>query len=339
MTKENRTTKSMAQKSMVQKSKKAFSMLELIFVLVILGIVASLSSQIIIQVYENYIIQRAVYKVSTKTELVSNQIVNRLAYRISGTTISKNHRAFFANRANPAPWAEEDTDWLNLAEVPTGDNYTTIEWIGYDNDGFSAAQQPYWSGIANYEAGSSSVTAMTTPGSDLGSASTLLNTLSQGEVNLNNPAKPAAVLFAENNNFYTGTNTYNPLCMGLIPEDADSNTSCIFRVTRNNDTEFNFPDGNPKMVTERYKLAWSAYAIAPHDPDGDGLHDLMLYYNYQPWNGESYINSQYSSTLMHNVTVFKFSESGGVIRFKLCASENIGEDFNVTTCKEKVVIR
>jgi hypothetical protein len=167
----------------------------------------------------------------------------------------------------------------------------------------------------------------------------LLNTLSQGEVALTN-ARPAAVLFRENNNYYSLNNEYNPICMGLIPEDANSSTDCIFRVSEHNNTAFNFLDGKPKIVTERYKLAWSAYAIAPEDPDGDGLHDLMLYYNYQPWNGESYMdNTTSSSTLMHNVTVFKFSESGGVIRFKLCASENIGEDFNVTTCKEKVVIR
>jgi prepilin-type N-terminal cleavage/methylation domain-containing protein len=75
--------------TLYKKTKKAFSLLEIIFVIVILGVVASLSSQIIIQVYENYIIQRAVYNVSTKTELISNQIVNRLAYRIPGTTISK----------------------------------------------------------------------------------------------------------------------------------------------------------------------------------------------------------------------------------------------------------
>lgn len=322
---------------MNSQSKKAFSLLEMVFVLVILGIVASLSSQIIIQVYQNYIIQRAVYNVSTKTELVSNQIVNRLTYRIPGTTISKNHREFFDNQANATPWAVEGRDWLNLAEVPTGETYTSIEWIGYDNDGFAAAQQPYWSGIADYE-DNASVSNMNTPGSNLSNATTLLTNLSQGRVNLG--TNPAAILFAENNNHYTGSSTYKPLCMGLIQQDANSSEACIFPVTRNTDTRFNFPEAKPKIITERYKLAWSAYAIAPHDPDGDGLHDLMLYYNYQPWNGESYLDATTSSsTLMHNVTVFKFSESGGVIRFKLCAAENIGEDFNVTTCKEKVVIR
>jgi len=64
------------------KTKKAFSLIEVVFVLVILGIVASISSQIIVQVYENYIIQKAIYKVNNQTEIVANQLVNRLTYRI-----------------------------------------------------------------------------------------------------------------------------------------------------------------------------------------------------------------------------------------------------------------
>lgn len=326
------------KKSLYKKSKKAFSILEVIFVLVILGIVASISSQILIQVYENYIIQRAVYNVSTKTEMISNQIVNRLAYRVQGSTISKNHQEFL--EAN-------GTTWLPLKEIPTGNTYTSIEWIGYDNDSFSANRTPAWSGIADYE--NASNTSFNTPGSNLNAADTIINNLSNGKVNLST-ANPPAVIFSENDNYYTGKNTYNPICMGLIPEDtSNSTTNCIFPVTLNNATSFNFTDTRPKIITERYKLAWSAYAIAPEDRDGDansdgvdddGLYDLVLYYNYQPWNGESYMSNTTSrSTLMHNVTVFKFSETGGVIRFKLCASENIGEDFNVTTCKEKVVIR
>lgn len=329
--------------TIIKKTKKAFSLIELIFVLVILGIVASIASQIIVQVYENYIMQRAIYNVSTKTEMVSNQIVNRLSYRIQGSTISKNHQEFLEGNG---------TTWLPLKEIPVGKTYTSIEWIGYDNDSFSATQNPYWSGIANYE--NASTSHFDSPGSQLANAATVISNLSKNaagtsEVDLSS-TRPAAIIFGNDNNYYNGTNEYYPMCMGLIPEDTvNTNTNCIFSVSRNGNTGFDFVDTGSKIITERYKLAWSAYAIAPEDRDGDangdgidddGLYDLVLYYNYQPWNGESYMDSTTQrSTLMHNVTVFKFSETGGVIRFKLCASENIGQDFNVTTCKEKVVIR
>jgi len=49
--------------------RKAFSIIEIVFVIVILGIVASIASDIIVQVYDSYIVQRAVYRVNYKTEL------------------------------------------------------------------------------------------------------------------------------------------------------------------------------------------------------------------------------------------------------------------------------
>ncbi len=80
--------------------------------------------------------------------------------------------------------------------------------------------------------------------------------------------------------------------------------------------------------------------IDPEDPDGDGKFDLVLFSNYQPWNGDSYLDATTTKhILMKNVSVFKFSENGGVVRFKLCAVESIGDDNNISTCKEKVVIR
>jgi len=326
--------------------KKAFSLLEVIFVLVILGIVASISSQIIVQVYENYITQKAVYNVSTKTELVANQIVNRLTYRIQGTTISKDHNAFLGGIATP----REGIHWKKLQDVIIGgEQYTTIEWIGYDNDSFSAEENPGWSGIANYQ--TASKTQFTTPGSNLARTEDIIKNLSKDEtgmvqVNLND--KPAAVLFEEEDDHYNPANDrYNPLCMGLIPHGLNetgskiSSTDCIFSVKRNgtNILEFTGTSTTPKIISERYKLAWSAYAIAPEENALTGLHDLVLYSNYQPWNGEDYITNGTKNILIRNISVFKFSENGGTIQFKLCAQENIGQDFNISTCKEKVVIR
>ncbi|NEW60100.1 type II secretion system protein [Sulfurovum sp. bin170] len=329
----------------MRKSKKAFSLIEVVFVLVILGIVASISSQIIVQVYENYITQKALYNTTTKTELVANQIVNRLSYVIDGTTIAKNPNSSFAYTAD-----SENTDlnpngnWTKLEKIPLNDNnFTTIEWIGYDNDSFSAGATPYWSGIANYETASRN--SFETPGSDLTSASEIINNLSNNDVDLTDTKELPAIIFIENSKQYQTDLDYSPACMGLVDED---NTSCIFRVSMIDNTNFSFPDGLPKIVTERYKLAWSAYALVPEDPDGDsngdgvdddGLYDLVLYSNYQPWNNENYEDDGSKSLLIRNVSVFKFTENGGVIQLKLCATENIGQNFNISSCKEKAIIR
>ena len=323
----------------MNQTRKAFSLIEVIFVLVVLGIIASISSSIIAQVYENYITQKALYNVTTKTELVSNQIVNRLTYRIQGTTIAKDPKS---------TGFVEGTDWIMLKDIPKADNnFTAIEWIGYDNDSFTAStastvnDSPGWSGIANYKTATRNF--MTTPASKLQVTADIMENLSAIDGNAANAkvqltsAKPAAVLFAQKSNYYRTGLEYSPTCMGLIdPTKRD----CIFRVAHNGDTNLTFVDNKPKIVTERYKLAWSAYALVPVDeaPIGDGLYNLYLHYNYQPWNGEDY-NNGFKSLLVANVSVFKFTENGGVIQFKLCATENIGQTYNISTCKEKVIIR
>jgi prepilin-type N-terminal cleavage/methylation domain-containing protein len=311
-----------------KKVHSAFSLLEVIFVLVILGIVASIGSSILVQVYESYITQNAVYKVNAKTELVANQIVNRLSYAIPGTTLSKD--------TTKLGQFTEGTDWIKLKNIPAiNTNFTTIEWIGYDNDSFSAQAQPEWSGLANYE--TSTQNQLNTPGSNFPLVTTIVDNLSNHKVQLTQN-EPAAILFRQRNNYYTNTQKYSPACMGLVNEN---NTTCIWPVRQGlNVDELLFTRLNePKIITERYKLAWSAYAIVPETiENNNGLNDLFLYYNYQPWNNEKYTDGT-RRLLMKNVSVFKFTENGGIIQFKLCVQEKIGTNFPISTCKEKVVLR
>jgi len=300
--------------------KKAFSLIEVIFVLVILGIVASISSQIIVQVYESYITQQAIYKVSIKTELAINQIVNRLTYSVVGSAIAKDE----SNSSN--------YKLLTDLDLTTDTDLTVLEWIGYDNDSFSAGSTPYWSGVANYEDANESM--FETPGSQLGKVDTIIKNLSKS-ISLdesNTSAQRPAVIFQPR----TGAgDAINGECMGLVNND----TSCIYAVSEKNATGFLFEDANKsKIITERYQLAWSAYALVP-TLKSNGLYNLNLHYNYQPWEGETYDKNATSSLLISNVSVFKFTQSGGIIQLKLCASENIGTNYNISTCKEKAILR
>ena len=318
----------------MKKVRSAFSLIEVIFVLVILGIVASISSSIIAQVYENYITQEALYSVTTKTEVASTQIVNRLTYRIQGTTIAKD--------PNTAGFVE-GTDWIMLKDIPKADNnFTTVEWIGYDNDSLATTEIPSWSGVANYKTAadgstlpSASKNSIYTPASLLTSTADIMTNLSNGKVTMADANHAGGLIFQQKDNEYRTGLEYSPTCMGLIDPTS---TNCIFRVTNNGDTNLTFPDANPKIVTERYKLAWSAYALVPEDLDGDGLYDLYLYSNYQPWNGERYTQGV-KSLLTNNVSVFKFTENGGVIQFKICASKKISATNRISGCKEKVLIQ
>lgn len=307
-------------------NQKGFTFIELIFVIVILGIVGSIGSSIIVQLYENYITQRAMHRVSTKTELAVNQIVNRLRYRMPSSVIIRDSTGAMLTSLEDRVWGTSDT------------NPEIIEWIGYDNDSFSAQQRPGWSGYcdtnATNTAGGTSIIA--TPGSDLGFTDTVIGKLSSGGKSISD----AALLFSVRgvHSAAGGANSQNSACYGY-----DGNTTCIHRISgRTGATRLDTdsPIATGVNISTHYKLAWSAYAIVPVNIISTNLFDLELRYNYQPWDGTQHNNAP-SSTLITNVTSFKFAELGGTVRLKLCATEPIGDHstVNVSVCKEKVVLR
>ncbi len=144
----------------------AFSMLELIFVIVILGIVASIGSEMIVRVYEQYIVQRAQHRASLKTELVATQIANRLASAIPGTVIRRNTLSTGAGSV-----IEGINDYMSDT---TGDSYIALQWVGSDSNSFNyqASTNPGWSGFCDIN--SSSTSQIITPGSDLASISSTI---------------------------------------------------------------------------------------------------------------------------------------------------------------------
>ena len=135
--------------------KPAYSMLELVFVIVILGIVASIGSEIVVKVYESYIVQRAQHRATLKTDLAATQIANRLASAIPGTVVRRN--------ALSAGVIEGINDFMSLP----GESYIALQWVGSDTDSFNYqnSTNPGWSGFCDINA--SSTNQIITPGSDL----------------------------------------------------------------------------------------------------------------------------------------------------------------------------
>ena len=323
------------------KQRSAYTMIELIFVIVILGIVASIGSEIIANVYQNYLLQRATHRASLKTELAAQQIANLLTHRIPGTTIAR----------DPSAWG--DNVYVTDTSREHDYKHIALEWIGEAADSFKTGG---WSGFCDLNA--SDQNKIITPGSKLTLTSTIMSKLGAGTT-----TKPIIFfrhpLYSKNSSgsdlHYNALARYGePGCLGMI----DGDTSCVSPVTITDDTTLTFSSpgsANKKVIAEHYKLAWTAYAIIPYKSDNSGycnpgtytakgeVHcDLKLFYNYQPWEGERLNNKPDNiprATLVHNVTVFKFAESGATFRFKICAQENIGEDYNISICKEKAVLR
>ena len=207
----------------------AFSMLELIFVIAILGIVASIGAEMIAKVYEGYIVQRAEYRATTKTELAATQIANRLASAIPGTVI---------RRLTPAGASEDITEDMLLD--PTGNTYTVLQWVGSDTDSFAATNPPGWSGFCDISDPANTINSLSTPGSALGTATTIMNNLSA--------SSPAPKIY-----FPYDLNEYNASIAG---------------------TTITLSGAGATHIVEHYKLAWSSYALVVENGD------LVLYHDF-----------------------------------------------------------
>ena len=77
--------------------KRAFTLLELVVVIVVLGIIAMMSFNAIINIYSNYFQTRTVNELETQTEIALEQISKRLEHRIKPSVIArKTDGAFLA---------------------------------------------------------------------------------------------------------------------------------------------------------------------------------------------------------------------------------------------------
>ncbi len=314
--------------------KSAFTLLEVVFVIIILGIVSSIAATVMAKVYENYLVQRSVHNISIKTELAAEQILNRLQYSIPSLIVAREP----ANAANVR----------ELELIAGGDQTRTIlEWVAYDNDSFSATDRPGWSGYAdlNTSVATPGAKSIRTPGSDLNMTDIIMRNLSRNAVSTTLGAvnRPNLIFSIKQYSSAFGFDIlYSPLCMGL--STGAGSLTCVNPFTTTSFTNahdrINFVNDTPIFHAEFYKVSWSAYALVPTNI-GAASFDLVLHSNYQPWMlNETYNTNGVANTLIRNVTSFKFLENAGTLRFKLCAREAIiNTDSFISACKEKVLIR
>jgi len=145
----------------------AFSMIELVFVIVVLGIVASIGSEMIVKIYDSYIVQRAQHRATLKTNLAATQIANRLISAIPGTV-------YRIKGTNPNTYEPIDSDFGGS----DGNAYIGIQWVASDTESFNSTTspgKPGWSGFCDIDA--STQTSIETPGSILTSTTTIINNL------------------------------------------------------------------------------------------------------------------------------------------------------------------
>lgn len=302
--------------------KKSFSLVEIIFVIVVLSIVAGGTFDYILGVFRVYVRANSIDTMQNDLDIALTEISNRLSYRIKDSVI-------YGGTATP----------LFNAGVRNG----TLEWIGYDGEGMMGmwddtvtvqAVMPGWSGFI--DRGKLTPTTLLSLGSNLDFANQIITELSNNKVTLSNSR--AVLIIPRENKLITSygwyqTTTPSPKSYFIINgySDSDSGIGTNYNI-------FNGTDFDDITDTDRYYLSWSAYAL---ELNASSKH-LNFYYNYQPWNNETYQDGN-RALMLKNVIEFSFWQNGNSIWIKLCVDSNNTDTISERNkslygfCKERVV--
>ncbi|WP_103638755.1 prepilin-type N-terminal cleavage/methylation domain-containing protein [Campylobacter concisus] len=320
--------------------KRAFTLLELVVVIVVLGIIAMMSFNAIMNIYSNYFQTRTVNELETQTEIALEQISKRLEHRIKPSVI--------ARKANGAFLA------LNDSGVNLNAEYEILEFIPYayeifndvisldanDNVIEQGGKAGRYSGYVDL-AKSSPATGLISPGSNFttGVVETIKDLTCREDTNatcVDFKNKDGGVVAIFSDVYYNVQDSFgykDNLNLDIAKVGVKGGQSGL----NGNTLEISGFDG--KQISEQYHLAYTANAIVPEqsaDPKdaANGVFDLNLYYDYRPWMGEKYKQNGEKATLAKNVTRFVFTEKNGVIVLKLCMRAKNSE---ITICKSKAV--
>ena len=307
--------------------KRAFTLLELIIVIVILGIIAMMSFNAIMNIYSNYFQTRTVNELETQTEIALEQISKRLEHRIKPSVIARKPSGGFLP--------------LNDSRVNLNSGYEILEFIPYAYEIFNdvpsgSNKAGRYSGYVDL-ANSSPATGLISPGSNFSTevVETIKDLTCKDDTRnatcVDFKDKDGGVVAIFSDVYYDVQNSFgykDNLNLDIAKvgvKSTDGNTLEISGFAN-------------KQISEQYHLAYTANAIVPEqsaDPKdaANGVFDLNLYYDYRPWMGQGYKNGE-KATLAKNVTRFVFIEKNGVIVLKLCMRAKNSE---ITICKSKAV--
>lgn len=294
------------------KKRHAFTMVELIFVIVIIGILSKFGVEFLRQAYDNFIATKVNNELQAKSQFALEFIAKRLQYRIKDSIIAR----------------KDNNTSTALASASTTD-FTILEWIGTDIDNLRGNTTPNWSGIIDLNA--SSANLLVSPDTNTTALNNMISILSNGTAGIDD----AALYFIGSNNDvltaygWDGNLTTQQGAMHPIQQDAAGGAITQFESSIGG-VNFGGVD-----LYEYYQLAWSAYAVRLEDDDADGdTDDLVFYYNYRPWAGEKYSDVN-RTLLMQDVDTFQFMAIGSVVKIQICTTNDLLEEYSL--CKEKTV--
>ena len=315
--------------------KKAFTLLELVIVIVILGIAAKFGSELLMKAYQDYIYGVSNNRLLGQSEAAVTQIANRLQYRIKESVIYRegDHTAIGTFIPTFKSLASASS-----TIVDADGNVTVVEWVGYDIDGWhgnGTSTNPTWSGIIDLDA-AHTTTILNSPATDNGRISSVISALSPSNFDGNGSAL-----------FFIGDESVNVDDGFAWNATALTNQSTnLHPVILSGANQFTSSLASPndfinQDVYEYYRLAWTAYALELEkvkDANGIERGTLWLHYDYRPWLGQNYHTNGSRVILMENVQTLRFSSIGDVMKIQVCVGDgDIFKQGAYSVCKEKTI--
>ena len=282
--------------------KKGFTLIELVFVIVVLGIISMFGADLYTKIYKSYVHVRAVNQLEARTQNAMMLITNRLEDRIKSSTIGRELRT---------------NEFVPISDL-TDPKYDILEWIGQSVETRNINKRtPGWS-VTN-DASPTSVgigfgydRAVRADGSNrvliaVGTPSTTANTnsIENETITINqypfNPNNDKSQEFSEQ--YYIAHSAY-----AIVPDQV---------VTYTRDNAGNLSKNFNLLLKYNYR-PWSTVA-------GDA---------------NSY-NVASSALLAEDVSLFRFKDDNGAVALKLCMRDD-GRNFDpaeldLNVCKAQVV--
>ena len=288
--------------------RNAFTMIELIFVIVVMGIIGKFGIEFLAQAYRGFIFSNVNSALQSKSTIAVEFIASRLQYRIKDSVIAR----------------------VGTVGAPTaigsasGNAFTVLEWVSSDIDGYRATTTPNWSGIIDLD--NSTQDLLNSPATATGMTNALISILSNSNSGIND----AALYFiGSNSDVQTGYGWNGALTNQQATMHPISSTGIL--------TNFSprVGDFSSIDVYEYYKLAWTANAVV-YTPGANSLGTLTFYYDYQPWNGETLADGK-RAVLMNGISTFQFMAIGSIMKIQVCSRTNLVTEETYSICKEKTI--
>lgn len=338
--------------------KKAFTLVELILVIVIMGILATIAFDILAKVSKNYVIARAKNRIVFEEDLIINKIAAMLENRIANSVIATE-----CNVTNNDCKNGNIKGFISIEDL-TQENaykYPVIEWLSKDVysrrgewDNKRKRLIPGWSGFVDLSKSKKNANDdynITIPYSKIsvikdieGNWSKAWGISGYDNVFENNlsvlifSGADGRGAFNDINHSYGWYETKYPQnkaqkVFAIIKDDINTSLdNATIRVKTIDDT-------NDTSVYEGFFIVNGARAIVPVYNKNTNDYNLTLIQNYYPWKKEDYTEGN-TSLLATHVVQFKFREEGGMIRIYLCIQDSeidVGDNQKLTICKERVV--